>query len=260
MRLNNYSVRIIRSETNSPVQEKDGYCTLQHKDQYKIALKNYSDLDAHAEICIDGKSVGLYLVKANSKLIVESPNNDSDDDGLFTFFKYDSEEGEILYDDVVPDNAGLIQVKFVSIKKDTKPETIQQYHNCYYNYGSYRFWLDFYWDRYTLFPNKIYPIWKVDTSTTGIAPHYPTSYNSTADTSKSNVVFATANAAADEFSAGGTGLTGYSDKSYDKPTADNNQLLLDTLTVINLRLVHSDLVDKPRKIQGFSNPIPPSLI
>ena len=199
MRINSYSVRIIRSETNSPVQENEGYCPLNHKDQYKIALKNYSELDASAEICIDGKSIGNYLIKANSKLLVESPNNDGDDDGLFTFFKYDSEEGEAVSENVTPDNFGLIQVKFVAIKKDSKPEEVNQIINNYYIYGSYRWWLDYYWDRYTLFPEKVYPIWKITD-----APYTPPLYisdnhnfNSTQGVGHSNMVFTTANAAAD---------------------------------------------------------------
>lgn len=269
MKISNYSVRILNANSN-PIQEKDGgYCPIKHKEQYKIALKNFSENDASAELFIDGVNCGFYLLKAKSKLIIDSPNV-GEDDGLFTFYKIDSEEGELISEDVDHQNFGLVQVKFVAIKKDTNPEQIKTVINNYFNYGTYRWWIDYYYDRYT-YPGNITPIWRVndirymhigDTS----ANNTHTTVNDTPILTNTTYtpLFSTTLNQVKEFQNGTagviTGLQGYSDKMYEKPK-ETDLLLLDTLTTINLRLIASDDVnqDQPRKITGFSNPIPPAL-
>lgn len=263
MKINNYSVKILNANSN-PIQEKEGgYCPIKHKEQYKIALKNFSENDASAELWIDGANCGFYLLKANSKLIIDSPNV-GDDDGLFTFYKIDSDEGELISEDVAAENFGLVQVKFVAIKKDTNPEQIKTIINNYFNYGTYRWWIDYYYDRYE-YPPNVTPLWKINPNDVwhlriGDSTAEPIKFSTT--TAPANSTFVTTVNAVNNFnaSAGTTGLTGYSDKTYEKPK-ETDYLLLDTLTTISLRLVASNEADSdnPRKITGFSNPIPPAI-
>jgi hypothetical protein len=260
MKIGNYSVNIENFKNNS-----QGYVYLPHKAQYKIILKSFADFDSMCQLEIDGANCGFYLLKANSKLIIDSPNV-GDDDGLFTFYKIDSEEGELISEDVAAENFGLVQVKFVAIKKDTNPEQIKTIINNYFNYGTYRWWIDYYYNRYE-YPTNVMPLWKINTSDLHYMSVGGTTYDTVNQTitttshSANDPVFTTTLNQAQSVSQGGvTGLSGYSYKTYEKPK-ETDYLLLDTLTTISLRLVASNEAesDKPRKITGFSNPIPPAI-
>lgn len=250
MKISEYSVRVLNQNNSPTVETGVGYCYLKHQEQYKLALKNYSENDASAEVSIDGKVVGIYLVKSKSKVIVEGPLNS---DACFTFYKFDSEQGQNLSEDTDPQNYGLVQVKFLAIKPNTKEEEktlIIEHH--YHNYHTW--WLDYYYKPYWRpgdVPN-VTPLWLYQPNN---APVYINSTGYSDINVGSGSFLNTTQVVA---SAGVTGLTGYSDKDYETPEKDSI-FIRGSLTTISLRLVISDEKEEPKKIVGLSNPIPPSI-
>lgn len=115
VQLDKFSVRVLRADGQPAHEDDKGRVPLRDGTVYKISLKNYHDRDASAEISIDGRPVGVYLVKAKSKLIVENPLIA---DGKFTFYKVSSGPGkELKEDDQTRDDLGLIKVTFTLLKK-----------------------------------------------------------------------------------------------------------------------------------------------
>lgn len=123
---NNFSVRVLRND-GQPLPETDsGHVLIPDGAQYQISLRNYHSRDAAAEVWIDGRSMGLYVVKAKSKLIVDSPMNN--DEGRFTFFKTDSEIGRgIQESDQTAMDLGLVQVTFTLFKAQPKETDVEKW-------------------------------------------------------------------------------------------------------------------------------------
>lgn len=115
MTFENFSVRVLRPDNNLVNEDEKGYVPLKHGQRYQLSLRNNHPQDCSAEVSIDGIPVGVYLIKAKSKLIVDSPINS---DQCFTFFKVESPEGKSLKeDDQTRDDLGLIKVTFTLLKK-----------------------------------------------------------------------------------------------------------------------------------------------
>lgn len=84
------------------------YFVLDHGQHYTVDLFNNGKLDADADLFIDGEYLGKFRVNAGSSFRLEHP---SKDDGKFTFYLLDSEEGQSIGLKASP-SLGLVQVCF----------------------------------------------------------------------------------------------------------------------------------------------------
>jgi hypothetical protein len=105
MYLAGYSVEIAGG-TN----ERDGYVTLDHNQQYTITLHNYKRTKCDAEVYIDGKHIDTFRINRNDAITLERPTNDT---GRFTFLTSGTIESIKAGVDHIPaKDRGLISVTF----------------------------------------------------------------------------------------------------------------------------------------------------
>jgi hypothetical protein len=109
MYLNGYSVRIPEKHEDS-----SGYVTMKHNTQYKVVLKNSNRLRCNAKLEIDGKHQGTWRINAHDSIAIERPAHD---DGKFTFYRANSEQGNRIGLMSTDPNLGLIKVTFTSEKE-----------------------------------------------------------------------------------------------------------------------------------------------
>lgn len=117
MYLENYSVRIFKDDRSPTAETKDGYVSLVNGEKYRVRLNNQTNKECFCDLKIDGKSIGKFYIKANSKVEIERPENDS---GRLTFYTVDSKEGKELQlsTEISKSELGLITAEFVPIKPE----------------------------------------------------------------------------------------------------------------------------------------------
>jgi hypothetical protein len=293
--LDKFSARILRANGQPAHEDDKGRVPLRDGTVYKISLKNYHDRDAAAEITIDGRSVGVYLVKAKSKLVVDSPLVG---DGKFTFFKVSSGPGAELMDtDQTDVDLGLIRVTFTLLKKNLDKKSIENLledikraleeqnkrpinvtiENTYpsaYDQNTHpsvyplRIWCETHPIVYTVSTQKC-PTTYPETAKNTTISHFPSisTINNTSSMDDLIVVYCstTETLGSDvgkRYSPepGITGLTGESDKFYEEAPKDMELFDEDSTRVLYLRLIASDeeVKEYPRKLVK-STPIPPPI-
>jgi hypothetical protein len=179
MYLHKFSVRI------PGCSENNGYVFLKHNQEYKISIKNDHSTDTKACVSIDGKIAGVYLIKANSVLTVEHPQNSN---GKFTFYKLDSKQGSDLQ---LQDNdsLGLISVELIpaviGVNNWTTTWTWPYREYVYIPYKEYYpIWLTPYTPPYQPYQ----PYWETTTmSTTGTTSSDFTITDNSSTTTSSNI-------------------------------------------------------------------------
>lgn len=286
--LDKFSVRVLRADGQPAHEDDKGRVPLRDGTIYKISLKNYYDRDASAEISIDGRLVGVYLVKAKSKLLVENPIIA---DGKFTFYKVSSGPGkELKEDDQTRDDLGLIKVTFTLLKKKLDEKSTKDFMEdileAFRDFSKRPAYappviirdLEPWWYRYRYRPSPWWetsPIIYCNGSTGGSVPPLP-SYTVSSSPVGSEGFSHTINMSENpcgEIPLGGatngfhqvsslepgiTGLTGESEKFYDEAPTESELFDPDSVRVLYLRLVAADteLPEGPRKLPR-STPVPP---
>lgn len=103
MFMNGFSVRIPQGS------EQNGYVLLKHETVYTLKLRNTRDVQCDAQVEIDGHLMGQWRIGPKDSVELEHPVND---DGRFTFYRIDSEEGHSSQLVRSDPNLGLIRVIF----------------------------------------------------------------------------------------------------------------------------------------------------
>lgn len=121
MRVGNFSLGIVGHPEDSK-----GYVRLPHDTQYALKLRNHMGRRAQAEVSIDGKSMGTFILEAYDHVELE---RSADDNGIFTFYRANSEEGRMSEAISIGRNdRGLVQVVFTpeEAKRYVKPVKLSQ--------------------------------------------------------------------------------------------------------------------------------------
>jgi hypothetical protein len=118
MFINNYSVRVLSTDgirQHTLYEDENGYVYIPHNTQYVLNLRNTSKRQCEAEVTLDGKHVGTWVLGPKSSVTLERPANDH---GRFTFFESGSQEFKDAAGKAVSkDLRGLISVKFMPERK-----------------------------------------------------------------------------------------------------------------------------------------------
>lgn len=117
MRFGNYSVLIPEGS-----ERGEGYVALSHGRQYAVQLGNHSSRRCQAEVSLDGKSIGTFVLSGYGTARLERAPHDN---GRFTFYADDTTEAEAagLATISQPDR-GLVQVKFTPEKSRYRHEDV----------------------------------------------------------------------------------------------------------------------------------------
>jgi len=212
MVFNQYSVRV------SPGQEiEDGYVLMKHGDVYTLNLRNFREVRCAANVIIDGRDVGTWLINAYGSITLERPVND---EGRFTFYQSGTNEFSKVGGDAVSVNdRGLIRVIFT--------------------------------------PEKVQPVAQPVVKSYYVAASVPKedSGNPKFSWANSNTFTTNVDSYSGQrgTSAGVTGLSGHSDQKFY--TVDGFEHDYSRQITINLRLVAKR--DEPRPLVSVSNPVPP---
>lgn len=285
--LDKFSVRVLRADGQPAHEDDKGRVPLRDGTVYKISLKNYHDRDASAEISIDSRSVGVYLVKAKSKLIVENPLIA---DGKFSFYKISSGPGkELKEDDQTRDELGLIKVTFTLLKKKLDEKSTKDFMEdileAFKEYTKRPVYvppviirdLEPWWYRYRYRPSPWWETSPIIYCNGSSGDHVPPANYTVSSSPVGSEGFAhTINMATNpcgeiplegvtngfhqvsSLEPGITGLTGESEKFYDEVPTESELFDVDSVRVLYLRLVAADteLPEGPRKLPR-STPVPP---
>jgi hypothetical protein len=116
MVLNNYLLEIVAlSGLIKPREDYRGYVHFEKSNiKYKVLLKNNNEKRCDVKLIIDGKEQGIWRLEPFSEVCIERP---SYSDECFTFFRFDSKEGQKVLD--YNENLGLIQAIFIPEKKSS---------------------------------------------------------------------------------------------------------------------------------------------
>lgn len=259
MFMNGFSVRIPQGS------EQNGYVLLKHETVYTIKLRNTRDVQCDAQVEIDGHLMGQWRVGPKEGVELEHPVND---DGRFTFYRIDSEEGhssQFVHSDP---NLGLIRVIFTpelassNYENEALRQIVGTIEDQYYRQhgvlrqlpGSQpqRFFIgdNVPWDNQLVINGSVTAGDSVTWTCVGSGGIQSSgSYNFSRD----QQVMCCAN-------AGGTGLSGDSEQEYDLqgPLSSPD---LEQQTVIQLRLIERAKHSGPRPlISANSTPYPPPVI
>lgn len=117
MRFGNFSVLIPEGS-----ERGEGYVALSHGRQYAIQLGNHSSRRCQAEVSLDGKSIGTFILSGHSSARLERAPHDT---GRFTFYADATAEAEAAGLATIsrPDR-GLVQVKFTPEKTRYRYEDV----------------------------------------------------------------------------------------------------------------------------------------
>jgi len=119
MKQNNFTLKIDVNpygDDNAPYapETPDGYVSMAHKQTYAIELTNYNSLSAEAEISIDGRMVGSYMLRKNSSFALEHPSKSNK---KFTFLASNTPEAQTAQlGCIAKDKLGVVSVKFIPEK------------------------------------------------------------------------------------------------------------------------------------------------
>ena len=222
MRIGNFSVDVVPGRELS-----GGHIEMEHGRQYELMLRNDGHVRCDAEISVDGKDLGGYRVNAHSSWRLERGSNDR---GKFTFYRAGSSEAAQAGLGAVSDSQlGVISVRF----RPERQQKVVRTHSILRG-QSFR---------------------GSPQGSLGDEPCYGAS--SLGDSSRSwdeektsgGISFG---AECRNLSAGGTGLSGYSNQDF--VTVANLEYDLAGEVTINLRLVCG--VAEPRPLQPVGNPVP----
>jgi hypothetical protein len=108
MRINDYSVVIVPGN-----EVAGGYVEMQHRQKYRIRLRNSNPTRCDARVVVDGEHVGTFRLGAYQNATIEHP---VDDQGCFTFYRLGTREARQaqLRDN---DDLGLVSVTFTPEKE-----------------------------------------------------------------------------------------------------------------------------------------------
>ena len=109
IRVGDFAVSIVEGE-----KAQGDYFLLDHNQHYSVDLRNYSRLRCDADIEIDGKDMGTFRVKGGHNFTIDRPTHD---DGRFTFYELMSKEGNAV-GLKANQNLGLVKVTFRPEKED----------------------------------------------------------------------------------------------------------------------------------------------
>jgi len=109
IRVGDFAVSIVEGE-----KAQGDYFLLDHDQHYSVDLRNYSTLRCDADIEIDGKDMGTFRVKGGHNFTIDRPTHD---DGRFTFYELMSKEGNAV-GLKANQNLGLVKVTFRPEKED----------------------------------------------------------------------------------------------------------------------------------------------
>lgn len=125
---NGFGVKIITDGDQDKLKrESYNYVALQNATEYKLQLTNTRSTDAMAEVYIEGKKVGMWLIPAKDNITIDRP---ADIARKFTFFK--ETDKRAISAGVIPGESfnGVIRVvfypkkQFIAIKNQTQPKVI----------------------------------------------------------------------------------------------------------------------------------------
>jgi len=208
-----------------------GYVVLNHKQQYVIKLVNNNLTRCSAEVCVDGKPIGEWIINGNSSIALERPLND---DGKFTFYKNGTKEFHNTLKDVQKSDRGLITVTFkqelIRFTWPIRPNwTIGSTPNTVG--GCFNTFVD----------NTVYHSGIMGSSTVNLCSH--------------NTNNKEEKASGFGFSSGGTGLSGKSDQTFYTVHFEANNA---TAVTMSIRLVgkqrrNQPTREEPRKLQPVTH-------
>jgi hypothetical protein len=90
---NKYYFLSLLNSRNEHIHFSEGVFKLKHGTEYKVMIRNdHRSCRANAKINIDGKLIGRFRIEANSKIVIERPDDDNKARKL-TFYNINSEEG-----------------------------------------------------------------------------------------------------------------------------------------------------------------------
>ncbi len=219
MILENFEVNIVGSN----YEDSNGYCYINHGQQYSIRINNPSGVRIAAEISVDGKSVGMFRINAYNSLELQRPTNDT---GRFTFFKKGSKEFNLAnIGDTTNSVLGLISVLFKPEKVKTIAEMIRE---------SYKppNWQDLWYNQFlTRYANNYYDYDPLMIGSSNIVSSAVETETET-KTCCNNLI---ASKYKSKATAGGTALTGESNQKFK--TVENLDYDTEKFVRVNLRLV-----------------------
>jgi hypothetical protein len=228
---NKYSVRVPEG-----TEDASGYVALYHGQRYSLHLGNMHDNPCDATVRIDGKTIGVYRMLAHSTLVIE---NTVSDHGRFTWFQSGSEESRRAGLPQDSSALGLVSVTFlpgdVMEARPLPPAPPRT--------GIDREPVS--WSDTSTYPCSVAGASVPEVNTT--------SYWVTPDGQQATL---TAASSASGYSAGGTGLSGYSGQRWVSvpPLARYDYLREFT---INLRLVGHGRRQVVGEQRSASTPVPP---
>jgi hypothetical protein len=257
---NDFSVNIIAPSANSFRKNGGDYCSLKHREEYKLKLSNNRNTKCDAEVFIDNETVGIWRIGSNDSIIIERPVKIN---RKFTFLKENSIEARQSGISSGLSYNGLVKIVF-------KPEVKRFYDFSFLNYGSTdepynsrgaTYDID---NNISLFKNSGLNKYSKSKSTEQLfdcANSADNCFNDVIYEKSPNIL--TSFSSAPTFSSGATTLGDISHQEFN---------MLDTITdidhanitTIHLRLVYSDGGQKPYislkdMNYQFSNPVPPRI-
>lgn len=97
-------------------EDSEGYVVLRHGQTYSISLRNGGPERCDVRVEIDGKYQGTWRLDPFQTGKLERPSHDQ---GRFTFYELNSQEGESIgLDSVSKSNLGLVSITFTPEKKE----------------------------------------------------------------------------------------------------------------------------------------------
>lgn len=96
---------------SSGVERESGYVRIPHDTPYGVMLVSYNHSPADVEVTIDGRPIGTYRLDPQTRITIETPHDDPDH-GRFTFYRADSEEGDVAGSGTEAPERGLVRAVF----------------------------------------------------------------------------------------------------------------------------------------------------
>jgi len=259
MFLRNYTVRIIGPSKEA--REREGYVFLADKARYSIQLANNNTDPCEAQITIDGKEIGVFLLGGNfsgkNRLLIERPVNT---DKRFMFLKGGKKPGKAFIDagldQVDADLLGVVAVTFTpGSYKYVERSMVRPLRGRFIYNG----------DAYVPLESDSWRCRKTQTTVEPLCDSYNKwqPFETNSETSLTAVleddIICSSNAKG-SYTPGGTGLQGQSNQHFID--VDGLHLRSNEAVTVYLRLVADDKLSHYKKItelKPVSSPIPPPI-
>lgn len=265
MTLNQFSLRIIGGH-----EVAGGYVEMSSGEQYTLQLRNFRNVPCQADVKVDGKEAGCFIIPAKGSMSLERPEHDQ---GRFTAYLQGTETEEFKkagLEGVSEGELGLIQVTFtpqVFQPSHATVITLPPENRRYYPYPWYPYDPPYNPPWIPRGPYK-YEIHWSDTDSAGSADSYSSTGGTTVEEGNTVLGFESSSVSSSADSVGtttqncasggpmGTGLSGHSNQEFVPATI--GELDVSQRTTISLRLVgkREDAMG-PRPLTSIGNPVPP---